>query len=90
MRVWLHLLLCAWRQCDLTLFEFVIGNGDNPFTAFALDFENSPPQFCDELAAFTSDFCRFDLFPKPLGVSIKIHLIKKQRKFNKSVTSLQK
>ena len=88
--MWLHLLLCAWRQCDLTLFEFVIGNGDNPFAAFALDFETISTKFGDKLTAFASGFDRILLSSGPLSVSIKIHLIKKQRKFNKSVTSLQK
>ena len=70
-----RLLLSAWCQDDLTLLQTVIGNGDNPFTPFALDFENVLTQFCDELAAFTSGFGRLGLFPHPPGVSVKIHCI---------------
>ena len=66
-------LLCAWRQYDLAFLESVIGNGDDPFTAFAFDFEIVPAQFCDELTAFASCFDRLKLSPQPLGVSIKIH-----------------
>ena len=67
------MLLSAWCQDDCTLLESVIGNGDNPLAAFALEFEIVPTNFCDELAAFTSGFGRLELFAQPPGVSIKIH-----------------
>lgn len=67
------LLLCAWCQNDFALLESVIGNGDDPFAAFAFDFKIVPAQFCDELTAFASCFDRLKLSSQPLGVSIKIH-----------------
>lgn len=70
-------LLRAWRQSDFALLETVIGNGHDPFAAFALDFEVVSPQFCDELTAFTSGFGRLELFAQPPGVSVKIHRKKK-------------
>ena len=69
------ILLCAWRQDDFASLETVIGNGDNPFAAFALDFETVATQFCDQLAAFTSGFGRLGLLPEPPGASVKFHWI---------------
>ena len=66
-------LLCAWCQDDFTVLQTVVGNGDNPFAAFALDFESIPAKFCDELTAFTSGFGMLERFAQPLGVSVKIH-----------------
>ena len=42
-------LLRAWRQNDFAFLQTVVGNGDNPFAAFALDFEHIPAKFRDEL-----------------------------------------
>ena len=71
-------LLCAWRQDDVALLESVIGNGHNPFAAFALDFEHIATKFCDELTTFASCFGRLELFAQPPGVSVKIHCVKKK------------
>ena len=70
------LLLCAWCQDDFALLQSVVRNGDDPFAAFALDFEIIPTKFCDKLAAFTSGFGRLELLPQPPGVSVKIHRVK--------------
>ena len=66
-------LLRTWRQDDFLFLQTFIGNGDNPFAAFALDFEHIPAKFCDELAAFASCFGRLELLSQPPGVSVKIH-----------------
>ena len=63
-------LLRAWRQNDFAFLQTVVGNGDNPFAAFALDFEHIPAKFCDELAAFASSFGRLELLPQPPGVFV--------------------
>ena len=66
-------LLRTWRQDDFLFLQTVVGNGNNPFTAFALDFEHIPAKFCDKLAAFASGFGRLEFLSQPPGVSIKIH-----------------
>ena len=66
-------LLCAWRQNDFAFLQTVVGNGHDPFAAFALDFEHIPAKFRDELAAFASGFGRLELLSQPPGVFIKIH-----------------
>ena len=68
-----HGLLCAWRQGDFAFLQTVVRNGDNPFAAFALDFQNIATKFCDELTTLTSRFGRLELFAQPPGVSVKIH-----------------
>ena len=61
------------------IFESVVGNGDNPLAAFALDFEGSSAKFGHELAAFTSCFGRYEFFAQPPGVALHIHVLKRAR-----------
>lgn len=70
-------LLRAWRQNDFAFLQAVVGNGDNPFAALALDFEHIPAKFCDKLTAFASCFGRLELLSQPPGVFIKIHCVEK-------------
>ena len=73
------LLRCARCYGDFVLLESVIGNGDNPLAAFALDFEIGFAKFGQELAAFTSYFGRHEFFTQRQGVALKIHLLKRER-----------
>ena len=78
---WIHRLLLRYARCygDFGFLEFVEGNGDNPLTAFALDFEIGFAKFGQELATSTSCFGSHEFFAQPPGVALKIHLLKWER-----------
>ena len=67
--------MLRYARCygDFVFLESVVGNGDNPLAAFALDFEMGSAKFGYELAAFTSCFGRHEFFAQRQGVALKIH-----------------